>query len=97
LVGVRNPVNKRVRKGSLNKVRGNTLRNVAKGVTFYIDLWGNVFDKYLGNMNWYPLACWAVLVPGYLEAGRVLHRGIHIQGSIARMSESLIKRRLRRR
>ena len=58
---------------------------------------GNVFDKYLGNMNWYPLACWAVLVPGYLEAGRVLHWGIHIQGSIARMSESLIKRRLRRR
>jgi hypothetical protein len=41
LVGGRDPVNKRMRKGSLNnlKARCIMLRNVAKWVTFYIDLW----------------------------------------------------------
>jgi hypothetical protein len=83
LVVVRDPVNKRVRKGRLIKVRCIILRNVAEGVTFYIDLRRNVFDTYLGNMNWYPLERWVVLVPGYLE--QVLCRGIHIQGSISQM------------
>jgi hypothetical protein len=41
-------------------------------------------------MNRYPLDRWVVLVPGYL--GRVLHRGIHILGSITQMP--LIKRGL---
>jgi hypothetical protein len=48
---------------------------------FLIHLRRNVLDMYLGEMNWYSLERWAVLVPGYLE--RVLHRGIHMQGSIA--------------
>ena len=41
-------------------------------------------------MNRYPLERWVVLVPGNL--GQVLHRGIHMQGSIARVP--LIKSRL---
>jgi hypothetical protein len=44
---------------------------------------------YLENINRYLLERWVVLVPGYLEL--VLHRGIHIQGSIDRVST--IKRR----
>ena len=89
LVGGRDPVNKRVREGSMNKARCIVLRNVAEGVTFYIDLRRKVFDTYLGNMNRYPLARWGVPVPGYL--GRVLHRGIYMLGSNARVS--LIKKR----
>ena len=60
------------------------LRIVAEGVTFWIHLGKNILETYLGNMNWYPPKHWVVLVPGYL--GQVLHRGIHVQGSIARVS-----------
>lgn len=89
LVGGRDPVNKWMRKGRLNRARCIMLKNVTE-VTFYIDLWRNILDTRLGNRNQYPPVRWVVLVPGYL--GQVLYRGIHIQGSIARMS--LIKRRL---
>jgi hypothetical protein len=37
-VGGRDPMNKRMRKGCLNKVRCNVRRNVAKEVTFLIHL-----------------------------------------------------------
>ena len=56
---------------------------------------GRVLDlpvaKHLENVsrkhNRYPLKRWVELVPGHL--GRVLHPGIHMQGSIARMSSMI--------
>jgi hypothetical protein len=90
LVGDRNLVNERIRKGSMD--RRALLRNVTKRVT----LWRNVLDMYLRNMNrnlpehWVVLEAVAVrlrLEPGYL--GRIRHREIHMQGS-----RSSIKRRL---
>ena len=65
---------KRLSEGGLNRVWPIVLRNVAKGVTFYIHLWRNVLDMYIGDMNLYSLERWVVLVPGYLVP--VLHRGI---------------------
>jgi len=63
----------------------------AEGVAFWVHLRRNISETYLGNMNRYPPERWVVLVPGYL--GRVLRRGIHTQGSIARVT-TLIKRML---
>jgi hypothetical protein len=81
------PMNKRIRKDGLDRAWWfNMLRSVAEG----LHLRRNALDIYLGNTDWYPLECWVVPVPGCL--GRVLHRGIHIQGSVARVS--LIKERL---
>jgi hypothetical protein len=86
LVGSRDPVNKGVRKGVLNRARCIILRSVAKR----IHLWRDVLDIHLRNIIWYSLERWVVLELGYL--GRVLHRGIHMRGSIFRVS--LIKRKL---
>jgi hypothetical protein len=93
-IGGGDPVmNKRMRKGRLNKVRCIILRSVAEaeGVAFWIYLRRNILETYLGNMNRYPPERWVVLAPGYL--GRVLRWGIHTQGPIARVTTS-IKRRL---
>jgi hypothetical protein len=85
-------MNKRLRKGGLNKVRCIILRSVAEAerVAFWIDLRRNISEIYLGNTNLHPPERWLVLVPGYL--GRVVRRGIHTEGPIARVT--LIKRSL---
>jgi hypothetical protein len=48
-VGGRHPVDKRMRKGALNKARCVMLRNIAKGVTFRIHLRQNILEMYPGK------------------------------------------------
>jgi hypothetical protein len=87
-VGGRDPMNKRMRKGSLNEAWFNVRRNVAKGVLFLIHLQRNVMSMYLRKMNRYPLEHRAELALGYLA--HLPHQEICMRDSIARVS--LIKR-----
>ena len=48
LVGSRDIVNKRMRKGHLRGVWYHMLGNVAKGATFLIHLWRNILKTFLG-------------------------------------------------
>ncbi len=77
LVGGRDPVNDRMRKG-LNRVWCNMLGNVAKMVTL-IHLRQNVLDVYLESMTRYSQRHSVVLVLGYL--GHVLHPGKYMRSS----------------
>jgi hypothetical protein len=88
-VGGGDPMNKRVRKGGLNKAWCIMRRNVAKVVMFLIQLQRNVLGMHLRKMNRYPLEHLAELVLGYLA--HVPHQEIRMQDSIARVS--LIKER----
>jgi hypothetical protein len=84
LVGGRDPVNKCMGKGGLRRARCNVLRKVAKEVML-VHLQRNIMDMYLRNMDrFYALERSVVLVRGHL--GHALHPGIHMRGSIARMS-----------
>ena len=87
LIGGRVLVNKWKRKGGAWCIM---LMTVTEGVPFKIHLGRNVLDMYTENTTRYSLERRVVLGPGCL--GRVLHRGIHMQGSIARVP--LIKWRL---
>jgi hypothetical protein len=78
LVGGRDPVNKWMRAGGLNRALSIMLRNIAERVTFWIDLWQNVLNMCLGKHESVPTgslkyACagipWACPTSGNTYAG----------------------------